>query len=173
MIRPATRDDASRIAEILIFAKRVTYRPIFQNDFVSFGEMQVLDLALSYQNDPAALDDVFVLEEDGIVKDMMRWDKNPLAQEGAWELKELYVDLFFQGHGIGTQLMQTFVQSAKDSGICDLFLWVLEKNKGAVRFYETQGFCDSGAREPEAGTAEFLRRFTRKSRTPEQSKSIV
>ena len=45
MIRRATIADASRIAEILIFAKRTNYRKIFQNDKVSFGEMQVYLLA--------------------------------------------------------------------------------------------------------------------------------
>lgn len=45
MVRKATKMDASRLAEILIFAKRTAYRPIFQDDLVSFNEMQVLDLA--------------------------------------------------------------------------------------------------------------------------------
>ena len=44
-IRKAEKKDASRLAEILIFAKRTAYRPIFENDYVSFQEMQVLDLA--------------------------------------------------------------------------------------------------------------------------------
>ena len=35
MIRAASKKDASRLAEILIFAKRMAYRPIFQNDIVS------------------------------------------------------------------------------------------------------------------------------------------
>ena len=39
MIRQANIDDAPRIAEILVFTKRMNYREIFQNDKVSFGEM--------------------------------------------------------------------------------------------------------------------------------------
>ena len=42
MIRKATKEDASRLAEIQIYAKRYSYRSIFQNDEVSFNEMQVL-----------------------------------------------------------------------------------------------------------------------------------
>ena len=38
-IRKATIADVSRIAEILVFTKRMNYRPIFQNDKVSFGEI--------------------------------------------------------------------------------------------------------------------------------------
>ena len=47
-IRKATINDVSRLAEILVFTKRMHYRPIFQNDKVSFGEMQVLPLAQEY-----------------------------------------------------------------------------------------------------------------------------
>ena len=52
MIRHATIADASRIAEILIFTKRMNYRKIFQNDKVSFGEMQVYPLAKNYIDNP-------------------------------------------------------------------------------------------------------------------------
>lgn len=70
MIRAASKKDASRLAEILIFAKRMAYRPIFQNDIVSFQEMQVLDLALFYRDYPQALTDIAVFD-DGIVKDLL------------------------------------------------------------------------------------------------------
>ena len=43
VIRPAVPADASRLAEIQIFAKRTAFRSVFQNDFVSFNEMQVLE----------------------------------------------------------------------------------------------------------------------------------
>ena len=52
MIRRATVEDASRIAEISVFTKRMNYRSIFRNDKVSFGEMQVYPLADAYIHDP-------------------------------------------------------------------------------------------------------------------------
>ncbi len=48
MIRKARLDDISRIAEILVFVKRIKFRPIFQNDDYSFGELQVLNVAEKY-----------------------------------------------------------------------------------------------------------------------------
>lgn len=45
MIRKAVAKDIPRIAEIIVFGKRVAYRPIFQNDMVSFNEMQVVSTA--------------------------------------------------------------------------------------------------------------------------------
>ena len=48
MIRSAKEEDASRVAEILVFVKRMKYRQIFQNDAYSFGELQVLPIAKKY-----------------------------------------------------------------------------------------------------------------------------
>ena len=59
-IRPARAEDASRIAEIWIFAKRAAYRSIFQNDQVSFGEMQVLPLALELRDREGMRQDLWV-----------------------------------------------------------------------------------------------------------------
>lgn len=49
MIRKAKCEDLSRIAEILVFVKRMKFRPIFQNDDYSFGELQVLNVAKTYE----------------------------------------------------------------------------------------------------------------------------
>ena len=51
MIRQATKNDVSRIAEILVFSKRMNYRAIFQNDAYSFGELQVDTVAKQYDDD--------------------------------------------------------------------------------------------------------------------------
>jgi len=62
-IRKAAPQDASRLAEILIFAKRVAYRPIFQNDAVSFGQMQVLPLANEYLSSPEKLENIWEIPQ--------------------------------------------------------------------------------------------------------------
>ena len=45
MIRKAEKKDLSRIAEILVFDKRMNYRSIFKNDDYSFHVLQVLNVA--------------------------------------------------------------------------------------------------------------------------------
>ena len=95
-IRPAVTEDISRIAEILIFTKRSAYRAIFQNDHVSFGEMQVLPLAETYLENPEKLNDYYVYEDD-FVKGLIHIEQT--------EICELYVDPFFEGQGIGGKLM--------------------------------------------------------------------
>lgn len=86
MIRRAGKCDASRIAEILVFSKRLNYRTIFQNDDYSFGELQVLPLVNMYLSDDRILQHIWVYE-DNFVKGMIH-------VEGT-EIKELYVDSFF------------------------------------------------------------------------------
>ena len=141
MIRKATAEDISRIAEILVFVKRMNYRSIFQNDAVSFGEIQVIPVAEEY-SDPKILENIRVYESDGIVKGLIRIVGK--------EVVELYVEHFFQGQGIGTEL----IEYAKEE--FDVrYLWVLEKNTDAIRFYEANGFHITDNKKLEEGTPEY------------------
>ena len=94
MIRKATPEDLSRIAEILVFVKRIKFRPIFQDDDYSFGELQVLPVAKQYTE---LLDRIWVYDDNGIVKGLIHIEGE--------EIKELYVDYFFQDMGIGGKLI--------------------------------------------------------------------
>ena len=141
MIRKATVEDISRIAEILVFVKRMNYRSIFQNDAVSFGEIQVIPVAEEY-SDPKILENIRVYESDGIVKGLIRIVGK--------EVVELYVEHFFQGQGIGAEL----IEYAKEE--FDVrYLWVLEKNTDAIRFYEANGFHITDNKKLEEGTPEY------------------
>lgn len=141
MIRKATIEDISRIAEILVFVKRMNYRRIFRNDAVSFGEIQVIPVAEKH-SDPKILENIFVYEAEGIVKGLIRIEDK--------EVVELYVDHFFQGQGIGAELLE-FAKKEFDVRS----LWVLEKNTAAIRFYESHGFRLTDTRKFEEGTVEY------------------
>ena len=95
-IRKAAIQDLSRIAEILVFVKRVNFRPIFKNDAYSFGELQVLSVAEEYAA-PDILGHIWVYD-DGIVKGMIHIEGK--------EIRELYVDSFFQNQGVGAELIE-------------------------------------------------------------------
>ena len=142
MIRQAVKNDASRIAEILIFTKRMNYRRIFQNDLVSFGEMQVYPLAKDYIDNPDKLKGIWVYD-DGIVKGMVHIQEN--------RIEELSVDSFFENQGIGTELMEFAIERMGCNS-----LWVLEKNTKAIHFYKKHGFLFTGERRLQEGTTEIL-----------------
>lgn len=139
MVRKATKKDISRIAEIIVFGKRVAYRTIFQNDEVSFNEMQVVPLWEEYNNHPEQMENMLVFD-DGIVKGVINYK---LVGEEA-EICEFYVEPFFKGQGIGRELIQNVIAEAKTTQKKRIFLWVLEENGAARRFYEANGFRASG-----------------------------
>ena len=141
MIRRAAVEDASRIAEILVFTKRMNYRKIFQNDKVSFGEIQVYPIAKAYIDNPEKLEGVWVYDDE-FVKGMLH-----IAGD---RIEELYVDHFFENRGIGGELIQFAI------GKTCRYLWVLEKNADARRFYERYGFTVTGKKQFEEGTTEYI-----------------
>ena len=63
-IRKAGTEDISRIAEILVFTKRMNYRSILRNDKFSFGNLQVLSAAREYINNPHLLDSIWVYDDE-------------------------------------------------------------------------------------------------------------
>lgn len=136
MLRKAGNRDISRISEILIFTKRITYRPIFKNDNVSFNEMQVLN-EIEKLSQPSALDNIYVYD-DGIVKATVKIED--VGEKT--KISEFFVDPFFQGEGIGTKILNTVIEKSKE-----VFLYVLDKNERAIRFYVKMGFKYTGEKE--------------------------
>lgn len=136
MLRKAGNRDISRIAEILIFTKRTTYRQIFKNDNVSFNEMQVLK-EIEKLSQPSALDNIYVYD-DGIVKATVKIEDVGKKTK----ISEFFVDPFFQGEGIGTKILNNVIEKSKE-----VFLYVLDKNERAIRFYVKMGFKYTGEKE--------------------------
>ncbi len=146
-IRKAKATDISRIAEILVFSKRINYRSIFRNDLYSFGELQVLSVADEYHNNAKLLEETWVYE-DIFVKGLVQ-----IAEK---EVKKLYVDDFFISEGIGGKLIEFAINQFDVN-----HLWVLEKNKRAISFYENHGFRYLKSWEYEKGTSERLLKLER------------
>ena len=147
-IRKAALQDVSRIAEISVFTKRMNYRPIFQNDKVSFGEIQVLPLAQEYMADPEKLENIWVYDDEFV--------KGFIHVKGD-RIEELYVDSFFQSQGIGAVLIDYAIQEFDAR-----YLFVLEKNERAIRFYKRHGFSLTDERELEEGTTEYIIKMKRR-----------
>ena len=139
MLRKATIKDVSRIAEIIIFGKRVAYRDIFNDDFGTFNELQVIDIIDEYRSNPALLENMIVYD-DGILKGVI----NRKIDGDSIEICEFYVEPFFKRMGIGNVLMQGVIAEAKAAHKKRLFLWVIKDNFQARKFYEASGFKESG-----------------------------
>lgn len=146
-IRQAQEKDVSRIAEILVYNNRTNFLPIFKDEGYSFGKLQVMSVAHEYLQDKERSQNTFVFD-DGVIRGFI--------QLSGREIQKLYVDTFFQNMGIGAALI-SFAVKEKQSD----FLWALEKNTKALRFYERHGFCPTEERKLEEGTSEYLVKLKR------------
>ena len=145
MIRQARIEDVGRIAEILVFNKRLNFFPIFQDVQYAFKELNVMNIASelldSYYH--------FYVYDDGVIKGIMEID--------GIELVTLYVDSFFQNEGIGSQLVEYAIENHQIQ-----YLWALEKNVNAIRFYKRLGFVVTDEKKFEEDTIEYLVKLKRK-----------
>ncbi|MCH5349075.1 MAG: GNAT family N-acetyltransferase [Oscillospiraceae bacterium] len=60
------------------------------------------------------------------------------------EIVSIYLLPEYIGKGYGKRLLDAVVSQLKEIGFNDIFLWVLEENSHARRFYEKAGFSESG-----------------------------
>lgn len=109
--------------------------------------MQVYPLAKSYIDNSDKLDGIWVYDDE-FVKGMIHIDEQ--------QILELYVDSFFENQGLGSKLVKFAVEQMN----CD-FLWVLEKNRKAIRFYQRHGFAITEEKQYEEGTTEYIVKMKR------------
>ena len=135
MIRKATEEDLSRVAEIFVFNNRINYFPIFKQEEYSFGELQVVSMIDHYFGKGEVLENLYVADECGIVKGFM--------EIHGTEIRKLYVDPCFQSGGIGKKLMEYAISTLmlitcgrwrkireRLHFITDMDLWKMEKRIG-------------------------------------------
>lgn len=140
-IRRADRDDVWRIAEIEIFNYRLNFYPIFRDDGYYFGELRT-DRAAESILRGNILQSIYVYD-DTAVKGFV------LVEDG--EIKKLFVEPVLQGRHIGEELLKYAVEEQGAD-----FLWALEKNTRAIKFYARHGFFPTGEKKPEEDTKEYL-----------------
>ena len=71
---------------------------------------------------------------------------------GEGEIISLYLLPEYTGRGYGRALLEAAAGGLAELGFSDVFLWVLEENRRARRFYEQAGFAFAGdVREDEIG----------------------
>ena len=138
--RKAKLDDLARIAEIEVFNYRLNFYPIFQSDAFYFVEMQVLNVI---HTNKRHMDQLWVYDDDGIVKGFLWVDDK--------QIKKLFVEPVLQSRGIGGKLLEYAVSELGAS-----YLWALEKNTRAIKFYKRHGFLVTDEKMLEEGTPEYL-----------------
>ena len=138
VIRKAEITDLGRIAEIEVFNYRLNFFPVFKSKWFYFVELTVENVAKRYEN---MLDNIWVYEDVAVHGFVLKRDD---------EIVKLFVEPALQNSGTGAKLLGF----AKQQG--GRFLWALEKNEGAIRFYQRHGFKLTGEKKFEEDTTEYL-----------------
>jgi len=138
--RPATLPDYDTIARLHALSWQHTYRGMMRDDYLD-GEVVEERLAVWQerlsQDDPRRL--VLLAERDGVCVGFVcaLLDHDPIWGDF---IDNLHVRPDLKGSGIGARLMLEatgWFKQARPGG--PFYLWVLEDNHGARRFYERLG----------------------------------
>ena len=149
-LRPALPADARAIAEISVRAWRAAYRGVMSDEtldglsveerqagFGGFIAQAVGRSAVSVAEDGAGLVVGFVSLGPG------RDEEHGLPDAG--EVYAIYVDPHRWGGGAGRTLLAAAEDELRNAGFRRAFLWVLQDNPRARRFYEAAGWTWDGS----------------------------
>lgn len=135
-VRKAVKEDSAIVGEVHSKAWKSAYRGIFPDEYIDAdtAAKRTAEFLESIKDSKCTY---FLLEEAdqaaGIVK--TREDDDSLEIESIYFLEE------YRGKGIGGQFMD-YIKTYKHFD--SIFLWVLEDNAKARRFYENNGFVLTG-----------------------------
>ncbi len=133
IIRPAAKEDARQIAEILVEDWQIAYRGIIDDtwlDSMSVEERCERE-AQRYQIYTVAADENEVLG--------FAWNEMTDGGEADCEIVALYVRYAKRSSGIGKALFRHSADAFRAAGRKRMIVWCLRENEEARRFYEKMG----------------------------------
>lgn len=147
MIRKATLNDSTRIAEIDVTSSRYAYKSIVSEKFL-YEDLSVEKRIPVYEKWISQNRfDLYVYEEPetGVIKGMMGIGIcEDDDKKDAFELHFLYVDPAYMRMGVGYEMLRFYEQMGKDKGCREYVIWVLEDNEIGKSFYEKNHYFFDG-----------------------------
>ena len=155
MIRKLELNDIPRVAEIQIYAWRVSDRGVLTDEYL-FKDMLVVKRMEYFEKCVKDNDEIYVYD-DGVVKAFLTVGKcKDEDKTSAFMMWSIYVDPFFQRNGIGSLLIEHFENIARQRNFTGACLWVMEHNQNARTFYEKFDYAPDGKKETyNLGTSEM------------------
>lgn len=133
-------DDLKEIGEIYVQSWKYAYQELVPEEFLTnlTSERWVTGLKdASFQS--------FVMLDKGKIIGTAACGPARDETLSEWgELVSLYLLPEFTGKGYGKKLFNCVIKELETSGFTNIYLWVLEANGAARKFYESQGFEFSG-----------------------------
>ena len=147
ILRPPTSADAPQWFDFLVSQQAIAYTGIVPDDFADRQDGQRDDFLVELEGkfaEPGTARRI-VAEADGAIVGLASIVDGPASWEEALgyvpspaprELARLYVSPAFHGTGLADELLAEI-----DRGE-DLYLWLIDGNERAHRFYQRRGFVD-------------------------------
>ena len=147
-IRNADPSDLSSVAEIHVASWQAAYRGIISDEILdSLSVKERQQTWKEWIRLPGS--ELFVASRGEMILGFCRLVHPDYSDDADQyvELTHLYLDPDAYGSGVGYALLQRAIKAAKARGSKGLFLWVLEENDRARRFYERANMRFDGGRQ--------------------------
>lgn len=157
-VRKASLSDAKSIAAMGSHVFAVTFgHSVSREDLESY-------LSEAYTAEAVAKDIahpekkmIVATDESGVIRGFVAVGRGASERcladlEDTGELHRLYVDVSVHGQGVGTLLVKSVEQVAKEAGVKNMWLGVWEENYKAIKAYERWGYATVGDHDFWLGT---------------------
>ncbi len=132
----APDDDQSAVSRIYEESWKFAYRGIIPQDYLDAIQPGRWSLAA----EKPGMRSLVVLE-NGVMAGTSSVCASRFPEREGWgEIVSIYLLPEYLGLGLGKALLNAAVGELRGMGFSDIFLWVLEENLRARRFYEKNGF---------------------------------
>lgn len=143
IIRNATIIDAPMITTIHIDAWRTAYKGIMPDAYLDelSIESKTKQWTKALSSDDLGIN--LVIEHDGIIVGFCVFAPardTDLKGQSAGELVALNIIPKYWNKGFGSMLIESVIKESKKQKWQSLYLWVLQKNVRAKKFYQSKGF---------------------------------
>lgn len=141
-IRQAALSDAENIAKLHIKMWRIAYQHIMPKQVLDgLSLTKRLNLWTTVLSKAESM--TYVVEHNKQVIAFISFgtkEQQKIIKESIGEIYAIYVDYDHWGKKLGQQLVNVSCQKMKEAGYKKMFLWVLEDNITAIKFYEKMEF---------------------------------
>lgn len=132
-------DDLNKLSYIYEESWKSAYKGIIPQDYLDYIPKGKWVKNLSAKGRHSLV----MIEDDQMIGTSSYAPSRLSRLQGFGEIISIYILPDYIGKGYGKQLLHETIMCLKEEGYHDLYLWVLEENHHARKFYEVAGFIQS------------------------------
>ncbi|MDO5559257.1 MAG: GNAT family N-acetyltransferase [Oscillospiraceae bacterium] len=135
-----SQDDRASLSRVYEQSWKSAYRNIIPQNYLD----SIPEGRWAKSADKPGMNTMLLVDDDKIIGTSGYCSSRFPEMSGYGEIVSIYLLPEFTGQGLGLKLFKTVIADLQAQGFRDIFLWVLEENLHARRFYERFGFTYSG-----------------------------